>query len=684
MPARFLKKIASSAPFFLLLLVFGVYSKAEKEKPVLYRWPLSINNGFSSAFLEFRPTHFHAGIDFRTFQKTGYPVFAIASGVIHQIRVDKRGAGRGLYLRHHDGRSSIYFHLERFIPPLEDLVVNRQAASGRKYFGLQQVNPPLEVKAGQVIAYSGETGSGFPHLHLEIRDASDAALNPFDLLSFPAPDRNPPRLENLVFRSRGPTLVDGRLGERVVPLQLRGKSYAPAWEPVVSGPVDLVLQAWDTADTGMRVAPRSVRLSLNGTPLFQLQADKVRRSDNIQSGLVFDLQRSRSGSYAYNLFYQPGYELEKLKSCQERIFQVLPLGRHLLEIEVIDFFGNLARAEVPFRKAAPDYHRSGGQVSFSSEGGQPNAPACRLFVNRDRLFVISEKTGLPPEQVKLRLKGGRSELFYTAEQSRDGFFFEVKLPGLLDGDRYALEFQTPAGLIPASAEASDLVLLLLGGIEKQRLQLDGFLAEFGPRAAREPRLLVARRVRVKSEFPLEAPAIELNPAYLPFLDTSTISFSASDGLARPIQVGIFKKSYMNDQWHYQHTVFDRNSRVFQSSLRSAGTYALLRDVYPPDIVFPEQVDRGRSELIVDISDRGKGIDDESLRVTLDGVLLDCEYDHDRRQVRLEGIEPAGERERVLVVSVSDLAGNTSTETRRIPPLIEVLRQETATSKQGTN
>ncbi len=99
-----------------------------------YRWPLDINNGYSSSFQEFRSNHFHAGMDFRTFQKTGYPVYAIADGHIYKIRMVKRGSGRGLYLKHDDGNSSIYFHLDKFEKNLEDLLTQVQRLKGKKYF----------------------------------------------------------------------------------------------------------------------------------------------------------------------------------------------------------------------------------------------------------------------------------------------------------------------------------------------------------------------------------------------------------------------------------------------------------------------------------------------------------------------------------------------------------------------
>ena len=98
--------------FLILLLSIGLI--AENSITPKYRWPLNINNGFSSAFQEFRSNHFHAGIDLRTFQKKGFPVYAISDGYIYKMRMVKHGSGRGLYLKHTDGYTSIYFHLDRF------------------------------------------------------------------------------------------------------------------------------------------------------------------------------------------------------------------------------------------------------------------------------------------------------------------------------------------------------------------------------------------------------------------------------------------------------------------------------------------------------------------------------------------------------------------------------------------
>jgi hypothetical protein len=112
--------IKRPATLFLSFFLSGVFLFSQGERQTKYRWPLNINNGYSSSFQEFRSNHFHGGIDFRTYQKTGYPVFAISDGKIYAIRMVKRGSGRGLFLKHLDGYTSIYFHLDRFANKIEN------------------------------------------------------------------------------------------------------------------------------------------------------------------------------------------------------------------------------------------------------------------------------------------------------------------------------------------------------------------------------------------------------------------------------------------------------------------------------------------------------------------------------------------------------------------------------------
>ncbi len=82
-----------------------------------FRSPLDIvPPALAGSFGELRPNHFHSGIDFRTNQRTGYPVYAVADGYISRLRVQNSGFGLALYINHPNGYTSVYGHLSRFSP----------------------------------------------------------------------------------------------------------------------------------------------------------------------------------------------------------------------------------------------------------------------------------------------------------------------------------------------------------------------------------------------------------------------------------------------------------------------------------------------------------------------------------------------------------------------------------------
>jgi murein DD-endopeptidase MepM/ murein hydrolase activator NlpD len=96
----------------------------------------------------------HDGIDLAA--DTGEPVYAAADGKVVSAGDDGGGYGNMVRIRHADGTSTIYGHLSRF-----------------------GVKKGQQVKAGQRIGAVGSTGhSTGPHLHFEVRNGKDVAINP--------------------------------------------------------------------------------------------------------------------------------------------------------------------------------------------------------------------------------------------------------------------------------------------------------------------------------------------------------------------------------------------------------------------------------------------------------------------------------------------------------------------------
>ena len=96
----------------VLILALLVYPVGAQTESLL--WPLELKPALSSTFGETRPTAFHAGIDLKTWGKTGYPVRALADGWILRVRTSPWGYGRALYQQLADGRIAVYAHLEGF------------------------------------------------------------------------------------------------------------------------------------------------------------------------------------------------------------------------------------------------------------------------------------------------------------------------------------------------------------------------------------------------------------------------------------------------------------------------------------------------------------------------------------------------------------------------------------------
>ena len=124
-----------STNLFNIFLIFLLFTLNLIPSERIFDWPLKINNGYSSSFQEFRSGHFHGGIDLRTFQKTGYTVHAVQEGHIYKIRYVRRGSGKGIYIKHQNGLSSIYFHLKGFTGPVEKIIKKLQRIKKQKYFG---------------------------------------------------------------------------------------------------------------------------------------------------------------------------------------------------------------------------------------------------------------------------------------------------------------------------------------------------------------------------------------------------------------------------------------------------------------------------------------------------------------------------------------------------------------------
>ncbi|MGL5318512.1 MAG: M23 family metallopeptidase, partial [Bacteroidales bacterium] len=162
-----------------MIAFMAVPDLSPKEK-VEYSLPMNLPVYLSGSFGELRNNHFHGGLDFRTESRIGIPVNAVADGYLSRVMVSLYGGGNILFVKHPDGLTSVYMHLDRFVPEITQKVERVQYE--KETFILDHSFAPGEIPVtrGQQIAFSGNTGSsGGPHLHFELVDyEADERINP--------------------------------------------------------------------------------------------------------------------------------------------------------------------------------------------------------------------------------------------------------------------------------------------------------------------------------------------------------------------------------------------------------------------------------------------------------------------------------------------------------------------------
>ncbi|MBL7810244.1 MAG: M23 family metallopeptidase [Saprospiraceae bacterium] len=292
---------------------------------------------------ELRPNHFHAGLDIDGV--TGNAILASADGFIETIKVQAGGYGNVLYLKHPNGYTTLYAHLDRFSADIQKYVKAQQYEHERFEVDL---NPPLgmfQVKKGQLIGYLGNTGgSQGPHLHFEIRSPSGKAVNPL-LCGIPVTDNLAPEIRDMkVYFLNAKREV---LGSK--PLSLNKDKYGN-----IGLEGDTVRIGGNTIGFGVKSYDRSnlrrndngvysVALFTNDKLAFQWTADEFDFDDTRYLNAHIDYPaRQKMGAWFHRCFALPGNFLTNYTRTETMgAIQLHPEKPVKVTIKVADAAGNM-------------------------------------------------------------------------------------------------------------------------------------------------------------------------------------------------------------------------------------------------------------------------------------------------------------------------------------------------------
>lgn len=337
--------------FFLALLfshtLFAQDTALVKHYPQDYfSAPLSLTPALAGTFGEIRANHFHSGLDYRTNQRQGYPVYAAADGYISRMRVQIGGGGNILYINHPNGYTTVYMHLQKFNPQIFQYLRDYQYRKQQYDVDFPLLPVEIPVKKGEIIAWSGATGAvAGPHLHFEIRDTrTEMTINP-QLFGYQIPDNVKPLINGLYLYELGDMPFDENTPRKAIPVTgTNGNYYGNEAAPIkINGDTGFgVITSDQNIPGGSKNGVYSIELCLDDKPVYLSTQEGFyfTNSRAVNSHIDYPLFLS-SGKVVQKSFVEPGNPLTIYKTLVNRGIILLSDNQiHQLEYTVKDVKGN--------------------------------------------------------------------------------------------------------------------------------------------------------------------------------------------------------------------------------------------------------------------------------------------------------------------------------------------------------
>jgi hypothetical protein len=332
--------------FLLSLLLINTQGEEPKDRSIFIS-PVKIPLSLSSNFGELRMDHFHSGLDVRTQGVTGKEVLAAASGYVYRISISPGGFGKALYLRHPSGYSTVYGHLDRFTPEIEEYVISRQYEEKSYMVTLWPPKERFKFDQGDVIAYSGNSGSSSgPHLHYEIRKSDDEVpVNPL-MFEFGIKDNIKPVIEKLVIYPVGrKTLINNQNKQLKVNVYGGNGDYSISSknEISISGNAGFGFKAYDLLNESYsKCAVYTIELKIDSLPVFNYKMDAFAFSESRYVNSHIDYETlQRENIYIERAFILPNDKLSAYGNViNNGIVNFADKRNHHVELIVSDIHGN--------------------------------------------------------------------------------------------------------------------------------------------------------------------------------------------------------------------------------------------------------------------------------------------------------------------------------------------------------
>lgn len=581
-------------------------------------------NFLSGNFSEIRPNHFHSGIDVKIGGVDGEPIRAISDGYVYRAKVSTFGYGNVLYIRHSNGQSSVYAHLQKFSGKIAERMRQEMYSERKHELEVYFNATSFPVKRGEIIGFGGNTGgSGGPHLHFEIRDSLDRAIDPF-VFDFKKEvvDNTPPILYKVALRPLDyESRVDGKFERKEFTPILEGGNYVLPTDIKISGRVGLEVYAVDKQDDVSNIFGVPVyELLENGRPIFKINVDHI----DFNKGR-FLLTHTYLNRFI-RLYPYPNNPLDlyEIDSLSQGKISALNGEHKSIQVNLKDFFGNMRMLTFTI---------VGENADFQSSKIQSDNTPTRISYERE-VIVINTKLSKEGELAKVYVgdkimeippayeeKGRRIYLWdmtYGVPDALD-LCTEMIYPEVLTKIPFGEAYYFTNGNVSLEIEENTLLDDLFLRINRQQRENTVYLTLNSSGDYLQQNL----GVKIK------------NTNYQGNKDKAHVYAVADNG----------RKSFMGGIWEGDDIQF---------KTRNFGTFVIESDEVSP-IILPLRINS--NEIRFKISDEKSGIKD--FEAFVNGVWVLMRYEHKQAVIWSEKNDKQPFKGEVLL-KVRDMAGNEST------------------------
>ncbi|MBT8178051.1 MAG: M23 family metallopeptidase [Eudoraea sp.] len=364
----------------VLLLLAGPMLLGQSPYPTdVFRPPLDIPLILAGTFGELRSNHFHSGIDIKTQQRQGLPVYAIADGTVTRIKISHWGYGKALYIAHPNGYTSVYAHLQKFSPEIEKYV--KEIQYRKKSYEVEIFPDFGEIKVDKdgIVAYSGNTGgSSGPHLHFEIRNSlNEKPTNPL-LYGLEVRDATNPSLVSL---HAYPLSTDARVNQSNERIQLNFSKQADgtylADKVKALGTIGFGVNAFDRQDMAAnKNGVFEIQQLVNGQVYTDFDFDSFSFSETRYINTLIDYTYfGRNRQRIQRCFKAPGNKLSIYKKLfNDGKIEVKEGLNYTVEIRIRDLQDNTVNVTIPVEGVREPLlkKREAKQTPYFLKSKQPN------------------------------------------------------------------------------------------------------------------------------------------------------------------------------------------------------------------------------------------------------------------------------------------------------------------------